>query len=58
MVLKKLLWVLLLFANSTFGRTDFADGGPATATPEPGASVMVVSGLALIGLGRVRRGRR
>jgi hypothetical protein len=56
--LKKLLWVVLLFACSAFGQTHFADGGPTTETPEPAASFMVVSGLALIGLGRVRRGPR
>jgi hypothetical protein len=35
-----------------------ADGGPTTETPEPSAIIMIFSGLALIGLGRVRRGRR
>lgn len=34
------------------------DGGPIPETPEPAAVVMVVSGLALIGLSRVRRRRR
>jgi MYXO-CTERM domain-containing protein len=57
MVLKRLLWVVLLFAGSTFGRTRFADGGLTTETPEPAASLMVVGGLAMIGLGRVRRRR-
>jgi hypothetical protein len=34
------------------------DGGPVAETPEPAALVMILSGLALIGLGRFRRGRR
>ena len=33
------------------------DGGPS-AIPEPAAIVLICSGLALIGLGRLRRGRR
>jgi hypothetical protein len=33
------------------------DGGPIPETPEPAAIVMVVSGLALIGLSRIRRRR-
>jgi len=57
MPLKRLLWVVFLFTGSTFGQTHFAGDGSTTETPEPAASVMVVSGLALIGLGRVRRRR-
>lgn len=34
------------------------DGGPIPETPEPAAIVMIVSGLVLIGLGRLRRTRR
>jgi hypothetical protein len=33
------------------------DGGPSPKTPEPAALLMIVSGLALIGLGRLRRAR-
>ncbi|MCX6633348.1 MAG: Cys-Gln thioester bond-forming surface protein [Candidatus Solibacter sp.] len=32
------------------------DGGPVDATPEPAAKVLIVSGLALMGLSRVHRG--
>ena len=39
------------------GPTRFAGGGLTTETPEPAASLMVVGGLAMIGLGRVRRRR-
>jgi hypothetical protein len=35
-----------------------SDAGPYPKTPEPAALLMIVSGLALIGLGRLRRGRR
>ena len=35
-----------------------ADGGPTTETPEPSAIIMIFSGLTLIGLGRLWRGRR
>jgi hypothetical protein len=34
------------------------DGGPIAETPEPAAIAMILSGLALIGLGCFRRGRR
>jgi hypothetical protein len=42
----------------TFVEPQPADGGPTTETPEPSAIIMIVSGLTLIGLGRLRRRRR
>jgi hypothetical protein len=34
------------------------DGGPFAETPEPASILMILSGLALIGMGRFRRSRR
>ena len=34
------------------------DGGPVPETPEPASIIMIFSGLALIGLSRIRRARR
>jgi hypothetical protein len=63
MVLKRLLWVVLLFAGSSSAIIDHNDAqssGTAQAFEgtEPAASFMIVGGLALIGLGRVGAGRR
>jgi hypothetical protein len=45
-------------AAQTLAEPAPADSGTTTETPEPSAGIMIFSGLALIGLGRVRRGPR